>query len=64
MPVTTLRAGGPERLGEHVLVGRLGSGGMGAVHRGRAPDDQRVTVKVVRAEQAADPKFLAGSAVR
>ncbi|MFD1373630.1 serine/threonine-protein kinase [Actinoplanes sichuanensis] len=59
MPVTPLLAGDPERLGEHVLAGRLGSGGMGTVYLGRSPDGRRVAIKVVRPEQAADPRFLA-----
>ncbi|GAA1648564.1 WD40 repeat domain-containing serine/threonine-protein kinase [Actinoplanes couchii] len=59
MPVTPLLAGDPERLGEHVVVGRLGSGGMGTVYLAEDPDGRRVAIKVVRPEQAADPTFLA-----
>ncbi|MDI6102320.1 serine/threonine-protein kinase [Actinoplanes sp. NEAU-A12] len=59
MPVTPLLAGDPDRLGDHVLLGRLGAGGMGTVYLGRAPDGRSVAVKAVRAEWSADPKFLA-----
>ncbi|GGN59294.1 hypothetical protein GCM10010112_14090 [Actinoplanes lobatus] len=59
MPVTPLVAGDPARLGDVVLLGRLGSGGMGTVYLGRDPDGRQVAVKVVRPEVSADPRFLA-----
>ncbi|MEV0902731.1 serine/threonine-protein kinase [Actinoplanes sp. NPDC049802] len=59
MPLTPLVAGDPVRLGDVVLLGRLGSGGMGTVYLGRDPDGRQVAVKVVRPEVSADPRFLA-----
>ncbi|WP_234436004.1 serine/threonine-protein kinase [Streptomyces sp. NRRL S-813] len=40
-------------------MGRIGSGGMGVVHAGLAPDGQRAAVKVIQAEYAGDPSFRA-----
>ncbi|MFJ5827849.1 serine/threonine-protein kinase [Streptomyces sp. NPDC093089] len=52
-----LRAEDPAFIGPYRLVGRLGAGGMGVVHRAEAPDGQAVAVKLVRAEAAADEEF-------
>jgi predicted Ser/Thr protein kinase len=51
--------GDPASIGPYRLVGRLGAGGMGAVYLAEAADGQRVAVKVIRPELAADPEFLA-----
>ncbi|MFE7236311.1 protein kinase [Streptomyces sp. NPDC057596] len=51
--------GDPAWIGPFRVVGRLGSGGMGLVHAGIAPDGVRVAVKVIRAEYAGDPDFRA-----
>ncbi|MFF4162067.1 hypothetical protein [Streptomyces sp. NPDC001741] len=42
-----LAAGDPERVGDFVLRGRLGAGGMGEVFLGRSPGGKAVAVKVV-----------------
>jgi serine/threonine protein kinase len=42
-----------------VLLGRLGSGGMGHVFLGRSPGRRLVAVKVIRAELAEDARFRA-----
>lgn len=55
MPVTPLLASDPDRIADHVLTGRLGSGGMGTVYLALDPDGRQVAVKVVRP----DPRFLA-----
>ncbi|RII17853.1 Serine/threonine-protein kinase AfsK [Streptomyces sp. YIM 130001] len=54
-----LRPDDPERLGGHLLLGRLGAGGMGVVYLGRSPGGALTALKVVRTEYAGDPGFLA-----
>ncbi|MGI5444650.1 serine/threonine-protein kinase [Streptomyces sp. CA-243310] len=49
----------PERIGLHVLVARLGAGGMGRVYLGRSPGGRLVAVKVVREEIVGHPEALA-----
>jgi eukaryotic-like serine/threonine-protein kinase len=57
MPWNPLRRGDPERLGAYRLTGRLGSGGMGVVYLGQAPDGRYVAIKLVHAALADDPEF-------
>ncbi|MEV3972734.1 protein kinase [Streptomyces sp. NPDC050698] len=49
----------PKSIGGYKLVGRLGSGGMGVVYRGRARSGREVAVKVVHAQYAEDAVFRA-----
>ncbi|MEU3935494.1 protein kinase [Streptomyces sp. NPDC029044] len=49
----------PKSVGGYKLVGRLGSGGMGIVYRGRARSGREVAVKVVHAQYAEDAVFRA-----
>jgi hypothetical protein len=49
----------PARIGPYVLLGRLGSGGMGHVFLGRSPGRRLVAVKVIRPELAQDARFRA-----
>jgi hypothetical protein len=51
--------GDPATIGPYAVLGRLGTGGMGTVHLGRAPDGRLVAIKVLRRELAADPAFVA-----
>ncbi|GAA4060291.1 serine/threonine-protein kinase [Actinomadura miaoliensis] len=54
-----LRSGDPRRVGGHLLLGRLGAGGMGQVFLGRSPGGTLVAVKLVHAHLAEDPDFRA-----
>jgi len=55
--VTPLDPSDPQRLGDYVLTGRLGAGGMGMVYLGEGPDGTTVAVKLVRADLAHDATF-------
>ncbi|MEU6673949.1 PQQ-binding-like beta-propeller repeat protein [Streptomyces sp. NPDC046925] len=47
----------PERIGRHLLVARLGQGGMGRVYLARSPGGRVVAVKVVRSALVDAPGF-------
>ncbi|WKX69923.1 protein kinase [Streptomyces sp. XD-27] len=54
-----LRPHDPERIGNYVLMGRLGAGGMGQVYLGRSPGGRLVAIKVIRDEIIDHPGALA-----
>ncbi|WP_051110650.1 serine/threonine-protein kinase [Longispora albida] len=45
-------------IGQYEIIGRLGAGGMGTVHLGRALDGRIVAVKVIHPRLAVDEQFL------
>ncbi|MEU8799449.1 serine/threonine-protein kinase [Spirillospora sp. NPDC048819] len=49
----------PVRIGNHVLVARLGAGGMGQVYLGRTPAGTPIAIKVIHEHLARDPRFRA-----
>ncbi|WEV26358.1 protein kinase [Streptomyces sp. 71268] len=49
----------PPRVGPYVLLGRLGSGGMGRVYLARSAGGRTVAVKVVHEEHASNQEFRA-----
>ena len=54
-----LRDGDPRQVGKYMLLGRLGSGGMGQVFLGRSIGGRQVAVKVIRSDLARDRNFRA-----
>ncbi|WP_447040604.1 serine/threonine-protein kinase [Streptomyces sp. DSM 118878] len=52
-----LGTGDPESMGVYALSGRLGSGGMGEVFLGRAPDGSLAAIKAARPELSHDVAF-------
>ncbi|WP_185921798.1 serine/threonine-protein kinase [Streptomyces sp. WAC06614] len=49
----------PSRIGPYEVLGQLGAGGMGEVYLARSDDGQRVAVKRIRPDVAADPGYRA-----
>ncbi|MBC6457335.1 serine/threonine-protein kinase [Actinomadura sp. HBU206391] len=54
-----LRPHDPRQIGSHLLLARIGDGGMGEVFLGRSPGGRTVAVKVIHAALAGDPDFRA-----
>jgi len=52
-----LRPGAPSRVGDYVLLSRLGAGGMGEVFLGRSSGGRPVAVKLIHPVHAADDEF-------
>ncbi|MFD5629627.1 serine/threonine protein kinase [Streptomyces sp. NPDC127072] len=52
-----LRAEDPSRIGNYLLLGRLGAGGMGLVYLGRGAQGRMAAVKVIHAQLAHDQEF-------
>ncbi|KXK60074.1 hypothetical protein AWW66_20880 [Micromonospora rosaria] len=56
--VSPLSPTDPERLGDYLLVGRLGVGGMGVVYLAESDDGTFVAVKLIHAALASDLEFI------
>ncbi|MEV4179188.1 serine/threonine-protein kinase, partial [Nonomuraea sp. NPDC049709] len=55
-----LRPGDPERIGDHRLVGVLGSGGQGVVYRGVTGSGREVAIKLLHAHLVQDDAIARG----
>lgn len=55
--VNPLRSTDPERLGDYLLVGRLGRGGMGLVYLAESDDGSYVAIKLIHPDLTTDPEF-------
>ncbi|MFG1918550.1 protein kinase [Micromonospora sp. NPDC048898] len=55
--VSPLRPTDPERMGDYLLVGRLGRGGMGVVYLGESDDGTFVAIKLIHPDLATDAEF-------
>ena len=53
----SLRPGDPRQIGDYILHGRLGAGGMGEVFFGRSPGGRPVAVKLINSLFASDAEF-------
>jgi hypothetical protein len=53
----SLRPGDPQQIGDYILHGRLGAGGMGEVFFGRSPGGRPVAVKLINSLFAGDDEF-------
>jgi eukaryotic-like serine/threonine-protein kinase len=54
-----LDSGDPSTIGPFVLLGRLGSGGMGVVYLGRDEAGGQAAIKVIHPQLTGDPEFRA-----
>ncbi|WP_372408807.1 protein kinase [Streptomyces luteireticuli] len=54
-----LRPQDPGSIGPHILLARLGSGGMGQVYLGRSPGGRQLAIKVIRDDFAQNAEALA-----
>ncbi|MFJ8690482.1 serine/threonine protein kinase [Micromonospora wenchangensis] len=55
--VRPLGTADPERVGDYLLVGRLGGGGMGMVYLAESDDGSYVAIKLIHPFLATDPEF-------
>jgi serine/threonine protein kinase len=55
--VSPLSTTDPKMLGEYLLVGRLGTGGMGVVYLAESEDGTHTAIKLIHPALAADPEF-------
>ncbi|KAB8186676.1 serine/threonine protein kinase [Microbispora catharanthi] len=52
--ISPLRPGDPQRIGQYMLTGRLGTGGQGIVYHATGPTGEPVAVKWIRADLTGD----------
>lgn len=57
--ISDLSENDPRQVGPYRLLGRLGAGGMGVVYLASSPDHDVVAIKLIRANLAQDPAFMA-----
>ncbi|MEU6163741.1 serine/threonine protein kinase [Streptomyces tanashiensis] len=57
MSLSGLRTGDPRQVGEWMLVGRLGAGGMGVVYLAQGSDGRLVALKRLREDLSSDSEF-------
>ncbi|TDC54874.1 serine/threonine protein kinase [Micromonospora sp. KC207] len=55
--MSPLRSTDPERMGDYLLVGRLGRGGMGLVYLAESDDGSYVAIKLIHPDLATDAEF-------
>ncbi|MEU6073701.1 protein kinase [Micromonospora sp. NPDC047074] len=55
--MSPLHSTDPERMGDYLLVGRLGRGGMGLVYLAESDDGSYAAIKLIHPDLATDPEF-------